>query len=92
MPIQDTNEHTVIDDLHQQPLHDSNSGQMLHLVQLSQVKIGVKAIIGCNMELSTDVAYQQLRNLSGDSLPPSLVSLVCNYSNTSPNTILPYIL
>ena len=92
MPIQDTNGHIIVDDLHQQPLYDSNSGQMLHLVQLSQVKIGIKAIVGCYMELSMDVLYQQRSNLPGDSLPPSMVSLVCNYSNTSPNTILPYIL
>ena len=89
MPIQDTNGYTVVDDLHQQPFYDSNSGQMLHLVQLSQVKIGIKAIVGCYI---MDVLYQQLSNLPGDSLPPSLVSLVCNYSNTSPKTILPYIL
>ena len=52
---------------------------MLQSVQLSQLGMETYAIVRFNVELSTDVVYQQQSNLLGNSLPSSMALLVCNY-------------
>ena len=56
---------------------------MFQSVQLSQLEMETYAIVRFNVELSTDVVYQQQSNLPGDLLPSSMASLVCNYSTVS---------
>ena len=81
IPNQDTKEHTVLDNLHQQPLLNNSGGQMLQSVQLNQLALETKVIVCFNVELSADL-YQHLSDLPEDTLPPSMVPLVCNHSNT----------
>ena len=75
-PTQDTNGHTVLDDSHQQPLYNSNGGQMLQSVHLNQLEMQTKeVIINFSAEFSSIPLYQQQRDPS-DDLPH--FSLVCS--------------
>ena len=88
-PSQDTNEHTISNDLNQQPLYDDSGGQTLHPILLSQLQLEPQTIASFRTKLSTDRCQQQ-SNPSDD--PPPLPPLVCNHSNTQLNTLLPYII
>lgn len=81
-PRQDTNEYTILDNPHQQPLYSNSSEQMLQSVQLSQLEMETEAIVRFNADLSTDLMCQQQSNLPGDPLSSSVASLVCNYNST----------
>ena len=85
MPSQDTNEHTVSDDLCQQPLYNDSGGQLLQTALPSQLQMEVQAIASFNTpELSTNLYWQQSSPPESPSHPP-ILCMVGNHSNTYPN-------
>ena len=84
---QDTNEHTISNDLSQQPLYDDSGGQALYPILLSQLELETQTIASFSTELSTEQCQQQ-SNPSDD--PPSRLPLVCNHNNTQLNIIDSY--
>ena len=92
MPSQDTNGHTVSDDLCQQHLYNDSGGQLLQTVQLSQLQMEVQAIASFNTpELSTNLYWQQSSPPESPShLPIShlpILLMVGNCGNTYLNTL-----
>ena len=81
MPSQDTNGHTVSDDLYQQPLCNDSGGQLFQPAPPSQLQVEAQAIAIFYTELPSDVYGQQSSPLEGSSYPPILL-MVGNYSNT----------
>ena len=82
-PSQDINEHTISNDLNQQPWYDDSGGQTLHPILLSQLQLEPQTIASFSTELSTDQCQQQSN--PSDDLPP-LPPLVCNHSNAQLNS------
>ena len=83
MPSEDTNGHTVSDDLCQQPSYNDSGGQLLQTTPPSQLQMEVQTITGFNTtELSTNLYWQQSGPPESPSHPPILLT-VCNCSNTS---------
>ena len=80
---QDTNEHTISNDLNQQPWYDDSGGQALYPILLNHLQLEPQTIASFSIELSTDQCQQQ-SNPSDD--PPPLPPLVCNHSNAQLNT------
>ena len=90
MPSQDTNRHTVSDDLCQQHLCNDSGGQLLQTALPSQLQMEVQAIASFNTpELSTNLCWQQSSPPESPSHPFILLT-VYNYSNTYLNTLTSY--
>ena len=85
MPSQDTNGHTVSDDLCQQPLYNDSVGQLFQPALPSQLQMEVQAIASFNTPgLSTNLYWQQSSPPESPSHPP-ILRMVGNHSNTYPN-------
>lgn len=74
-PSQDTNEHTISDESHQQPLYYDSGGQTLHPILLSQLEMETQAIASFSTEFPNNDRCQP----SDD--PPPIPPSVCNHSN-----------
>ena len=87
MPSQDTNRHTVSDDLCQQPLYNDSVGQLLQTALPSQLQMEVQGIASFNTtELSTNLYWQRSSPPGGPPCPP-ISFTVCKYSNTYLNKL-----
>ena len=73
MPSQDTDEHMVPDDAHQQPSYSDSSGQT---IPLNQMEMAIHAIASFSTEFTSDW-YQQQNNASDGPLSPPVPPLVC---------------